>query len=254
MFHFLGTAVNWTSLLRVLMPSISCWQRKGTSQGGSDGMTRECLSSFKPQYGICCRNKKCNKFSAQPSPEPFTPERIQAAFDLKTRHAYFQLLQQTTKVWTRYFSALSLPLEIENRPKVWGQCFLPPREGPWGAPNLGTQLVCYEPTTALKDLNLRLHFAFQARRWSPLSPAQYVDCVCAQEQAVVCFVPVMEGPVFTPLQQWTAFQMHHTSTEGNGFVPLVLKGRTNASMGKKVFPPIITSGRSCSFQKWLCPH
>lgn len=90
---------------------------------------------------------------------------------------------------------------------------------------------------ALKDLDLRLHSAFHTRRW-PLSPKRCVVWVHTRQEATVCFIPVMEGPASAPLPQPTAFLTLHTSasTKVSVFVPLAVKGKTSASMGKKVPP------------------
>lgn len=61
------------------------------------------------------------------------------------------------------------------------------------------------------------------------------------------FIPVMEGPASAPLPQPTAFLTLYTSacTEVSGFVPLAVKGKTSASMGKKVPPDHSLQVRSC---------
>lgn len=106
----LGAAAIRISWPGVLMPPLPSWQCKRSSSlmGRQRKASVHTISLNCSISNLLLEQKKQQVHSSNLSPlKSHSLQRVQAAFDSKTSHAYFEFLQQTNKTQTQCFSALS---------------------------------------------------------------------------------------------------------------------------------------------------
>lgn len=205
-------------------------------------------SFSKLQYlKFAARTKKQQVQSLDLNPlQSHSLQRVQAAFDSKSRHVYLQFLQKTNKIQTRYFSAFSL-LSPESRKQAepLRPTLPPPQTGAIGStkPWNKTDHLWASDGIETPWSQAALYLSYKKILFIPKA----VCCLCSYTGAGhSVFHSCHRGSCLSPSP--AAFLRLHisTSTQVKCFRSLSTKGKTNASTGKEV-PRSFTSGRSCGF-------